>query len=69
MFLGADLLAWLVLAIGGAMTVGNLAAIVRPPETKNDANDLAKAPLIRGIVFIVVGLVASIWAVASLISA
>ena len=31
MFLGDDLLAWLVLALGGALLVGNVAAIVRPP--------------------------------------
>ena len=31
-FLGDDLLAWLVLALGGALLVGNVAAIVRPPD-------------------------------------
>ncbi len=68
MFLGDNLLAWLVLAIGGAMAAGNLMAIVRPPETKNDDSDLERAPLIRSIVFIAVGLVASVWAIASLIN-
>ncbi len=68
MFLGEDLLVWLVLAIGGAMVAGNLMAIIRPPETKIAESDLAKAPLVRSIVFIVVGTVASIWAIASLIS-
>ncbi len=68
MFLGDNLLAWLVLAIGGAMAAGNLMAIVRPPETKNDDNDLEKAPLIRSVVFITVGLVASVWSIASLIN-
>ena len=29
--LGDDLLAWLVLALGGALLVGNVMAIVRPP--------------------------------------
>ena len=68
MFLGQDLLVWLVLAIGGAMAAGNLMALVRPPEKKIDESDLASAPLVRSLVFIVVGLVASIWAIASLIS-
>ncbi len=68
MFLGEDLLVWLVLAIGGAMAVGNLMAIIRPPVEKIEESDLAKAPLVRSIVFIVVGIVASIWAIASLIS-
>jgi len=67
-FLGEDLLVWLVLAIGGAMAVGNLMAIIRPPVEKIEESDLAKAPLVRSIVFIVVGIVASIWAIASLIS-
>ncbi|SVA77030.1 uncharacterized protein METZ01_LOCUS129884, partial [marine metagenome] len=31
MFLGEDLLGWLLLALGGAMAVGNLVALVRPP--------------------------------------
>lgn len=68
MFLGEDLLVWLVLAIGGAMAAGNLMAIVRPPEKKISDDDLDRAPLIRSLVFVVVGLVASIWAIASLIS-
>ena len=32
-FLGEDLLAWLVLAIGAALAVGNALALIRPPET------------------------------------
>jgi len=67
-FLGADLLAWLVLAIGGAMAAGNLAAVVSPPEKKISDDDLDQAPLIRSLVFVVVGLLASIWAIASLVS-
>jgi len=68
LFLGQDLLIWLVLAIAGAMAVGNLMALVRPPERKIAKSDLAKAPLARSIVFIVIGIVASIWAIASLVS-
>ncbi|MDW3220348.1 MAG: hypothetical protein R8F63_17200 [Acidimicrobiales bacterium] len=68
MFLGEDLLPWLVLAIGGAMAAGNLAALVRPPDERRDDADLERAPMARSIVFIVVGVVAAIWALASLIS-
>ncbi len=68
MFLGEDLLAWLVLAIGGAMAVGNVLALVRPPETRREDDDLERAPLGRSIAFIVIGVVAAIWALGSLIS-
>jgi len=66
-FLGQDLLVWLVLAIGGAMAAGNLMAVVRPPEKKIAEDDLEEAPLVRSLAFVAVGLVASIWAIASLI--
>ena len=36
MLLGEDLLAYLVLALGGAMAVGSLFALVRPPELRGD---------------------------------
>ncbi len=67
MFLGEDLLAYLVLAIGGAMAVGSVAAIVRPPEQTKDG-DLDAAPVGRSIAFAVVGLVGALWALASLVS-
>jgi len=66
-FLGQDLLVWLVLAIGGAMAAGNLMAVLRPPENKIAEDDLEQAPLVRSLAFVAVGLVASIWAIASLI--
>ncbi len=68
MFLGENLLIWLVLALGGAMAVGTLLAVVRPPETKRDDDDLDRAPVVRSIVFVVVGVLAAIWALASLVS-
>jgi hypothetical protein len=67
MFLGEDLLPLLVLAIGGAMVIGNLAALVRPPDQSHHDEDLERAPLGRSVVFILVGLVATVWALASLI--
>lgn len=65
---GDNLLAWLVLAIGGAMAVGNVVALVRPPERARHEADLEAAPLWRSVVFIVVGALASLWALASLIA-
>lgn len=68
MFLGEDLLTWLVLAIGAAMAVGNLMALVRPPAEAFEEDDLERAPLARSITFIVIGTVAAIWALASLVA-
>ena len=68
MFLGEDLLAYLVLAFGGALFAGNLLAVVRPPERQLDETNLERAPVARSLVFAGIGLVAAIWALASLIS-
>jgi hypothetical protein len=66
-FLGEDLLAWLVLAIGAAMAVGSVMAIVRPPDRPKEG-DLAQAPVTRSVVMAVVGALAAVWALASLVS-
>lgn len=63
MFLGEDLLAWLVLAIGGALCVGNVLALVRPPDAPKEG-ELERAPIVRSVVMAVVGGVAAIWALA-----
>ena len=68
MFLGENLITWLVLALGGALAVGNVAAIMRPPERKSDDADLDRAPVVRTVVMAVVGAVAAVWALASLVS-
>jgi hypothetical protein len=68
MFLGEDLLAWLTLAFGGALFVGNLLAIVKPPAKQLDEQYLERAPVVRSAVFAGIGLVAAIWALASLLS-
>ena len=76
MFLGDNLIVYLVLALGGALAVGNIAAIVRPPRkddkptVKNDDNestDLAKAPILRSLVMAIIGATAAVWAIASLV--
>jgi hypothetical protein len=65
LFGGTDLLRLLVLALGGALVVGNALALLRPPvHTKQ--GQLARPPAGRSIVMIVIGLVAVVWAIASL---
>jgi hypothetical protein len=68
MFLGEDLLAWLTLAFGGALFVGNGLAIVKPPTKQLDDSNLQRAPVLRSAVYAGIGLVAAIWALASLVS-
>ncbi len=68
MFLGEDLLAYLVLAFGGALFAGNLLAVIRPPERQLDDTHLERAPVGRSLAFAALGLVAAIWAIASLVS-
>lgn len=68
MFLGEDLLAWLTLAFGGALFVGNVLAIVKPPAKQLDDANLERAPVLRSAVFAGIGFVAAMWALASLVS-
>lgn len=68
MFLGDDLLPFLVLAFGGALFVGNVLAIVRPPERQLDESNLERAPVGRSIGFALLGLLAAIWAIATLVA-
>lgn len=67
MLFGEDLLVWLVLALGAAMAVGNLLALLRPASSPHREGDLVRAPLGRSIVLVVVGLLAAVWALASLV--
>ncbi|SRR6266508_148353 len=64
-FLGDDLLAYLVLALGGALALGNLLAMVRPNPHAEDG-DLVRAPLGRSLVMAMVGALAAVWAAVSL---
>ena len=66
MFLGDDLLPWLVLAIGGALAVGTTLALVRPPRSP-ESGDLARPPKSRSLLMIALGTVAAVWGMASLI--
>ena len=64
---GPYLLAYLVLALGAAMAVGSVLALVRPPEARQEG-DLDEAPLARSLAFAAVGLVAAVWALGSLLT-
>ena len=68
LFLGDQLLVYLVLALGGAMFVGNGLAVVRPPAERREG-ELERAPVGRSLAMAAVGLVAALWAVASLLTA
>jgi hypothetical protein len=67
-FLGEDLLPWLVLALGAALVVGNVLALVRPPEREREEGELENAPVARSLVMAAVGAIAAVWALASLLS-
>lgn len=67
MFLGDNLLPYLVLALGAALVVGNGMALIRPPKQAKD-DELSRAPVGRSAVMITIGFVAAIWALASLVS-
>lgn len=68
MFLGDDLLAWLVLALGGALFVGNVVAIIKPPDGPREEGTLDRAPLARSLGMALVGFVGAVWALATLIA-
>ena len=67
MFLGDNLLPYLLLALGGAMVVGNVLALVHPPDAPKQG-ELARAPRSRSIAMIVIGLAAAIPALATLLT-
>lgn len=67
MFLGEDLIQYLLLALGGALFVGNVMAIVRPPAERKDGS-LERAPVTRSLVYAALGLVAAVWALATLVA-
>jgi len=67
LFLGRDLLVYLVLALGAAMVVGNGLALLRPPA-KPKKGELARAPTGRSLTMVVIGAVATLWAIATLVA-
>ena len=67
-FLGDNLIVWLLLAMGGALFLGNVMALIRPPEGPRDQGDLAEAPKARSITMAAIGVVVAVAALAALIT-
>ena len=66
-FLGDDLLTYLVMAMGGALCVGNVFAVARPPAQHKEG-ELARAPVGRSLLMAAIGFLAFAWAAASLVT-
>lgn len=70
MIFGENLLALLVLAIGAALAIGNVMALIKPrPADEIGDDELERPPLARSLAMIAFGVVAAIWALASLVAA
>ena len=67
MFFGKDLIVWLLLALGGAMFVGNVMALVKPPVQRRADTDLEQAPRSRSIMMAGIGLVVALAALGALV--
>jgi len=67
-FLGDDLIVWLLLALGGALFVGNVMALVRPPDIPRSEDDLPTAPRSRSALMAGIGLVVALAALAGLVA-
>ena len=66
-FLGENLIVYLLMALGGALFVGNLLAVIRPPQRPRDEGDLATAPPGRSIAMALLGLLVFVVALVSLL--
>jgi hypothetical protein len=66
-FLGNDLLAYVVLALGAALFVGNGLALLRPPA-QLQRGDLQRPPIARTVVMMAIGAIAAVWSLGSLLS-
>ncbi len=64
---GDDLIVWLLLALGGALFVGNIMALLRPPPERKDEGDLTVAPRSRSILMAGVGFVVVVAALGGLL--
>ena len=80
LLLGDDFLPWIVLAFGAAMVAGNVFALIRPPSSDQESTDQESTGLARSggtrnravvgraVVMILIGAVASVWGLASLLT-
>ena len=67
-----EVLRELLVAMGAALFVGNLMALIRrrAPASVAESEDghaLAQAPLARTVTYLVIGFVVAVWGVASLV--
>lgn len=58
----------LLAAIGAALFLGNLLALVRRRREPAGAADLDRAPIGRTVLYLVVGFVVMLWSVGSLVT-
>jgi hypothetical protein len=65
--LGDDLLAWLLFAFGAAVVVGTGLALLRPRPDPADG-ELSRPPLARSLLMVLVGLIAAVWGLATLMT-
>jgi hypothetical protein len=68
LFLGDDLIVWLLLALGGALFIGNVLALTRPPERPHSDGDLERAPRGRSLAMAAIGLVVAVAALGALLA-
>ncbi|MFM7063004.1 MAG: hypothetical protein ACKO04_05885 [Actinomycetes bacterium] len=64
LFLGEDFFPWMMVALGGALVVGNLLAWFRPPPAAGGK----KPPLSRTVVMSVIGAVTFVWGLISMLA-
>jgi len=67
-----EVLRELLVAMGAALFIGNLMALVRrraPASLAEDGHALPRAPLGRTLAFLVLGFVVAVWGLASLLAA
>lgn len=64
--LGDNFFAWIILALGGALLVGNVLALVRPPE-KARSGSLEQAPRGRTIAMAALGGLLVLWGLGTLV--
>ena len=64
-----EVLRELLVAMGAALFCGNLLALVRrraPAAGAEDGDSLPRAPLVRTMAYLLIGLVVALWGIASL---
>jgi hypothetical protein len=53
--------------LGAALAVGNILALVKPPVAPKEEGDLQAAPKGRSLMMAIIGTIAALWSVVSLI--